>query len=137
MDELNTHNIKLNFGRHKDELVTRLPISYLHWMVNEKAPMAEYAMSELKRRKTKLPKIEISVHAIDRASFKLIRHWEKTRETGEGLHSWLERITLMAISNGHLKDEKIIFQGIGFVVHKGEEFPVLKTVTVEKERCGG
>jgi hypothetical protein len=69
--ELNTHGVLLGFGKHHDKPYTRVPVGYLKWMVNtpemseERRKLAE---AELKRRGTHTPELDISGHAIDRAS---------------------------------------------------------------------
>lgn len=126
---LNTHGIKINYGKHKDELFTRLPVSYLRWMVNEKAPMHEYAQAEFERRGDTMPKVQISAHAIDNASLRVRKIWHETRGEEEGLYSWLTRITLEAIQNGEKLDSgKIKYLGMKLVIKQGEEYPSLLTI---------
>jgi len=79
--EINTHNLEVNFGKYKGELWTRIPLSYLRWCVNEGA-QAEIAKAELVRRgSSQLPTVEISNHAMDRATLRLRKwyteDWEK------------------------------------------------------------
>ncbi len=31
---INTHHLTVGFGKHKGELWTRVPVSYLRWLVN-------------------------------------------------------------------------------------------------------
>jgi hypothetical protein len=33
-EPLNTHGYMMKRGRHKDQLITRVPVNYLKWMVN-------------------------------------------------------------------------------------------------------
>ena len=128
--EINTHGVKINFGKHKGELFTRLPVSYLRWMINESAPMSEYAKAEFERRGDTMPKIELSGHAIDNASIRVRKIWHETKLTqDEGIYSWLQRVTLEAIEKGEkLPSGKIKYLGMKFVIQKGDEFPVLKTI---------
>ena len=130
MSEINTHGVKIEYGKHKGALITRLPVSYLRWMVNEKAPMSEFASAEIERRGHKLPEIELSGHAIDNASIRVRKIWHETKlDDNEGLYSWLMRMTLEAIEKGEkLESGKIKYAGMKFVVEQGEEFPVLKTI---------
>lgn len=130
MSELiNTHGLTIEFGKYKGELFTRLPVSYLRWMINEKTQQHEIAKAEFERRGDTMPKVEISGHAIDNASLRVLNIWHKTREKDEGLYSWLQRMTLDALELGSkLKSGKIKFMGIKFVIEQGEEFPVLKTI---------
>lgn len=129
MSDINTHGVTINYGKHKGELVTRLPASYLRWMVNENAPMSDYARAEIERRGHRLPEIELSGHAIDNASLRVRKIWHETRGDDEGLYSWLMRVTLEAIEKGErLESGKIKHLNMKFVVEDGEEFPVLKTI---------
>ncbi len=99
----NTHGVKLAFGKHKGELLTRAPVSYLRWMVNKKTDQADLARAEIERRGSKFPEVELSGHAIDNASLRCFNNWregchrsEKGNHPVEGLHSWLARMTLEA-----------------------------------------
>ena len=132
---LNPHGIRINYGKHTGELITRLPISYIRWMINEKAPMWEYAKAEFERRGDTMPKVELSGHAIDKASLRVRKIWHETKikgnqeEEDEGLYSWLQRVTLEALMNGEkLESGKIKHLGMKFVIEDGEEFPVLKSI---------
>lgn len=126
---MNTHGVKINYGKHNGELITRLPVSYIKWMINSGAPMADYARAELERRGDTMPKVELSGHAIDNASLRVRKIWHETREQDEGLYSWLMRITLEAIEKGEkLESGKIKYLGMKLVIHQGEEFPLLKTI---------
>lgn len=129
MNDINTHGLTIEFGKHKGELFTRIPLNYLRWMVNQGTRDADIAKAEIERRGGTMPEIDISGHAIDRASLRVRRTWHETKQEDEGLYSWLHRMTLEAIEKGEkLESGKIKYQGIKFVVEEGEEFPVLKTV---------
>lgn len=127
---LNTHGVKINYGKHSGELITRLPVSYIRWMINSGAPMADYARAELDRRGDTMPTIELTGHAIDNASIRVRKIWHDTKlNDTEGMYSWLMRVTADAIKNGEvLESGKIKYLGMKFVVEQGEEFPVLKTI---------
>lgn len=126
---INTHGKTIGFGKHKGELFTRIPVSYLRWMVNENAPESNVAKAELERRGDTMPKVELSGHAIDNASLRVRKRWHETRSNDEGLYSWLQRMVLEALEHGErLESGKIKYNGIKLVIHEGEEYPVLKTV---------
>lgn len=134
---VNTHGERVWFGKHKGELWTRVPVSYLRWIVNVKLDatnknrqrVCDIARAELKRRGSKLPKVELSGHAIDNASLRILDVWLALRNKNEGLYSWLERITLEAIANGERLDGgKVKYMQMKLVIEQGEEFPVLKTI---------
>ncbi|MCC2615970.1 DUF3820 family protein [Aestuariibacter halophilus] len=129
---MNTHGVLVNFGKHKGQPITQVPVSYLRWMINENAPMAEVARAEFERRGDTMPKVELSGHAIDNASIRVLRIWHETKHEDEGLYSWLQRVTLEALELGEVKNGKIHHMGMKFVIEKGEEFPVLKTIMRKK-----
>jgi len=130
----NTHGIKMPFGRHKGELLTRVPVSYVKWLLNNPAMAPEWrelAKAEFERRGDTMPQIEITGHAIDRASLRVLYLWESTRNRREGLYSWLTRIALRAIKEGRpVKNNstKIKFWGMKLIIEQGEEFPILKSI---------
>lgn len=135
MREINTHGLTINFGKHgpKDGkpgmFFTRLPVGYLRWMINENTKMADIAKAEFKRRGCTMPTVELSGHAIDKASLRVQKIWYQTMKPEEGLYSWLQRITLEAIDEGEKLDGgKIKYMGMKLVVAQGEEFPTLKTI---------
>ena len=127
-----THNVPITFGKHNGKMFTAIPVGYLKWMVNERTQMWEYADAEIKRRGHELPTVEISAHAINRASLRVLDIWEKDRHPDEGLHSWLMRMTNEALEDGKQIGEKAYVNlGMKFVIDKGEEFPSLMSVLRE------
>lgn len=126
---MNTHGKRIDFGKHKGELFTRLPVSYLRWMINNKTQSWQVAKAEFERRGDTMPLVEISGHAIDNASFRVRKIWHETRNDGEGLYSWLQRMTLEAQEHGEILDSgKTKYKGMKLVIKEGDEFPVLKTI---------
>lgn len=129
---MSTHGVTLPFGKHKGELLTRVPVSYLKWMLNNASmdpQWRELALAEFERRGDTMPVAEITGHAIDKASLRVLHMWDSTRNRREGLYSWLMRITLRALKEGQpLPNGKIKFWGMKLLIEQGEEFPVLKTI---------
>jgi len=126
---MSTHGVTIDFGKHKGELFTRLPVSYLRWMINQNTQQSDIAKAEFERRGDTMPTVELSGHAIDNASLRVRKIWHETKLNDEGLYSWLMRITLEAIHNGEkLPSGKIKYLGMKFVIEQGEEFPILKTI---------
>lgn len=127
--EINTHGVRIEFGKHAGELFTRLPRGYLVWMIDQRTRDWEIAKAEFERRGDTMPKVELSPHAIDNASLRVRKIWHETKEENEGLWTWLQRMTLEAIENGErLESGKIKYQGMKLVIKEGEEFPTLVTV---------
>jgi len=132
--EIDTHDLRLDFGKHRGERVTRLPVSYLRWMVNE-GVRTDIARAELVRRGTTIPAIEISGHAVDTASLRIRRTWHEDRRKSEGLYSWLHRRAVDARDHGERDSEgRYVFLGIRWVFAEGEVYPTLKTVTPVRSR---
>ena len=131
---MNTHGEIINFGKHSGTLITRVPASYLKWMVNAKSLQHQLAKAEIERRGHKLPSLEISAHAIDKASLRCRKIWHETAlSEEEGICSWLERVTLEALEKGVKRGDDVFYMGMKFVIYPGEEFPVLKTIMPKKE----
>lgn len=130
---INTHDVLMPNGKHKGERVTRLPISYLKWMVRERHGMADVAEAELARRGTTTPEIEISGHAIDSASLRIRKTWHESRGEDEGLHAWLCRMVVEAVEKGEKRGDKIAYAGVLWVVGLDGAWPVLKTVMRDKK----
>lgn len=128
--DINPHGKTIEFGKHKGTLFTRLPVSYLKWMINANIQGHEIARAEFERRGDTMPKVELTGHAIDGASLRVRKIWHETAlDRDEGLYSWLQRVTLEAIDCGEvLESGKIKYLGMKFVIEPGEEFPVLKTI---------
>lgn len=124
-EDINTHNLIIGFGRHQGERWTRLPLSYLQWLVNEtKGEAHDIAEAELKRRWTTVPTtVKLSGHAVDRAS-QITRVWER-----QGVYSWLQKRAEEALKTATEENqEEIVFKGLKFVFTYGEYYPVLKTI---------
>lgn len=131
--EVNTHGVTVPFGKHKGELFTRLPVSYLKWMLNQETMKPQWkalAKAEFERRGDTMPTVELSGHAIDNASLRVRKIWHETAvDKDEGLYTWLMRITLEALAKGErLESGKIKYLGMKLVIEQGAEFPVLKTI---------
>lgn len=129
---VNTHNLIVDFGKHKGERWTRIPISYLKWLVNSGTQYANIAQSELDRRGITTPTdLEISGHAIDRASLFCWKVWRETRQKEEGIHSWLYKIANIALTEGVVVGEDKEgreYLGLKFVFQFGEIYPTLITI---------
>jgi hypothetical protein len=128
VNDINPHGVRIKFGKHAGELVTRVPVSYLKWMINEKTLQHETAKAEFERRGDTMPKVELSGHAIDNASLRVRKIWYETSNENEGLYSWLQRMTLEALAQDEPIDGKVHYNGMKLVIAEGEEFPTLKTI---------
>ena len=131
------HGWTMPNGRHKGELITRVPVSYLKWMICVGHSCEEQARAELERRGTVTPDLEVSGHAIDRASLLCRWAWHETSNDDEGLHAWLVRVSREAIEEGkpHKDDPNRRFWiGLRFQFEFDGAWPVLRTVLPAKKR---
>lgn len=124
---MDTHNKFIDFGPHKGERWTRLPIRYLRHLANTSYGRSRImAESELKRRGTTMPtEVELTGHAIDRAS-QITDEWMQ-----KGVHSWLTIIAGEAV-NQIIDSEIVHHKGYKFVFQMGNHYPILKTIINKK-----
>ena len=143
MNKIDTNNLIIDFGKYKGQLWTRVPVSYLQWLLNQKDDNIKYkkqfdydkkiAKSELNRRGTNLQHdVEITPHAVDKASLRVRKIWHQTCNENEGIYTWLSRIAGQAITEKG-KNEIIRYLGIKFIFKIGNNYPILKTVIPLKE----
>ncbi len=135
---IDTHNLRADFGKYRGKRWTRIPVGYLKWLINEGTKYSEIAKAELDRRGTTIDiEVEISGHAIDRASLRCRKTWHETKNKDEGLHSWLHRMSMEAITSIDGKDlnddKKIEYKGMKFAFKFGEIYPTLLTVIPMKK----
>jgi hypothetical protein len=132
------HNKIVDFGKHKGERWTRIPIGYLKWLVNEtEGERHDFAQLELKRRGTVIERVvELSSHSIDRASLRCRKIWHRDTEGLEekpGLYTWLHTVASEAYElTGSRRPKDIVkvrHKGMEFTFINGNEFPILKTIT--------
>jgi hypothetical protein len=128
IEEHELHKFVMPNGKHQGVRLVHVPVSYLKWMVNVGHTYADHAEAEMKRRGTVTPDLDVSGHAIDRASLYCLKVWESTRKEKEGLHAWLVRVAQEALEKGDEREGKVHYMGMKMVfLHEGK-WPVLKTV---------
>ena len=128
MNEINPHEYIMPGGRHAGERLVQVPASYLKWMVNAGHSHAAVAEGELKRRGTVTPDVDISGHAIHRASLLCRKIWHRTKNENEGLHAWLVRVTQEAIKSGEQRNGEVYYMGMKMKIIMDGKWPVLLTV---------
>ena len=122
-----TAQVYMLSGRHAGTPITRVPVSYLRWMVNVNHTLADFARAELVRRGSTVPDIEISPHAIDRASQRCLDVWRQRRHGKEGLYAWLLRMSQEA-RDAYPDRQRVQHNGMILVFEYGAEWPTLLTV---------
>lgn len=126
---------ELEYGRYAGAPWTRIPVGYLRWMVNVRHAQAESARRELERRGTTFPDLELSGHAIDRVSQRMLDEWQRRRRGDEGLNSWLHRTARDALDRGHdLGRGRHEWEGAIYVFAMDNEWPVLMTVLPRRSK---
>lgn len=143
---MNTHDAFVRFGKYNGERVTRIPVGYLKWAVANRcegvvelvngavAQLYEVAPFEIQRRGERMENIEVSMHAIDRASLYFIPKFRLTHGHMEGFASWLSRLAWEAWQQRETSGKKesggqwkIEYGGIKFIIEE-MVIPVVKTV---------
>ena len=144
---MDTHHAFVRFGKYEGERLTRVPVGYLKWAITNDCmgpvelaagvmvPMHEASKAEIERRGERLEGIEISLHAVDRASLHFLPKFRLEHRTNEGLASWLARNALQAWAEREAlpgvrhegENWKVPYCGITFVFNE-LALPVLKTV---------
>jgi hypothetical protein len=122
--------VLINFGKHKGELITAVPVNYLTWVAREVESHSDAAKVELERRGTPIPPMNLTAHSIDRASQRVLGIWEKTRENdNEGIYTWLSRVASEAYDLRPNEDaDECEYKGIRFFFGVDGAYPVLKSV---------
>jgi hypothetical protein len=142
---MNTHDAIMPFGKYEGQRVTRVPVGYLKWAVANGAssmvatkdgsfPFNEVAKAEITRRGERLENIDVSLHAIDRASLYFLPVYRLEHGHMEGIASWLGRLAWEAWQS-RKPGEKCI-EGNGWKITRGQitfvieemAIPVVKTV---------
>lgn len=141
----------MRFGQYAGELVTRVPYQYLIHGISQrstgqvvlkdltKARFSEVARAEIERRGERIPDVDVSAHAIDRASFVGMKCWRRTRNKREGIYAWAQRMTLEALdayvvrkTRGTIDEERgvivIDHEDLKWVIMINLAIPVLKTI---------
>ena len=122
---------RMTDGPHAGRYMTQMSQSYLRRVISEGWADAERARAELDRRGTPYhdTPVEISNHAIDRASTRCLDRYLTDSNDDEGLFAWLVRVCAEAITWNNV-------DGTGNLVHKGmrlkidftPKVPILVTV---------
>ncbi len=130
-------------GRFAGKPINRVPASFLRSLIFRQKAEADIAKAELERRGSMLPEMDISSHAVNRASTRLYERYLSTRKPAsrgdtdpEGLWNWLYRIAHSALYSGTQVDGKIHHKGLVFIFKFDGDWPVLKSV-MENRRAKG
>ncbi len=129
-EPVNTHFWTMRDGPYRGRAITRVPADYLRKMVKADHEHADIARAELERREPVPFVVNVSPHAIDRASVTCLRVWRKDRRKEEGLYSWLARVAeeAWALRVPAAERERRKHKGMRFVFREDRGRPVLVTV---------
>ena len=115
-------------GRYRGKKYHRIPSKYLQAMISSDHPNKHHAIAEMKRRGKALSHVEVSMHAIDRASLRCLGVWKRTRNGKEGLGKWLSRMASDAIKNGEWEaPDRVVYGELVFGIADGL-WPTVTTV---------
>lgn len=116
------------------------PVRYMFHLFRESSDQSVrlLARKELITRGALIGGVDLTAHAIDQASVRLLKRYEDTHKKNEGLYSWLSRISTAALERGtRFQDDTIGYKGMVFVFCFKNSIPLLKTIiamrTKEKE----
>ncbi len=123
-----THNLIVDFGAHAGRPWTRTPVSWLLHIIRQGHPQAHLAQAELDRRGVAIANMDISNHAINRASLDCWDLYRRTRGEGEGLHAWMLRMAEEARRWPPDDKGRHFHNGAYWCFAGDDEWPVLATV---------
>lgn len=128
--DADTGSSLVDFGKYAGLAYAQIPSSYLWWMVKVDHSRSQLAQVELNRRGATAPVVEISAHALDRASQRLLGLWQRDCRGRVGLHTWLTQQATAAWQNQVAGDKSghYLHQGCVFVFSVTGLWPILKTV---------
>lgn len=72
--------------------------------------------------------IEVTGHAVDRASLRALRIWQENARRGEGLYAWLQRQAKLAFAETPDAQGYRYHLGLRWAFEDGGNWPVLKTL---------
>lgn len=129
MTDIVTHDLIVESGKFKGQRWTRVPMMFLKIIANQRDHKHhKIAQAEIKRRGgVGSSDVEVTGHAVDRASQVLIGKWMETRTPDEGLHAWLCRMASAARKHGKKSDDYYHFAGVKFAFAEGV-YPILMSV---------
>ncbi len=118
-------------GRHQGKRITRIPVGYLRWMVNVGHEDEDKAIAELDRRGTAKCEMDVSAHAIDRASQRLLDKWQNSG-LDVGLHTWVAGMAKQALEHGKRTENEagitVKYEGVKYFFEIDRKWPILKSV---------
>lgn len=133
---INTHHLTIATGKHAGELYTRLPVGYLRWMINVGHSEAPTAQAELDRRGTIMPTLDVSAHAIDRASLQALDIWQATRKPDEGIAAWVHRIASEALHVEPRAPGRYVWGPLELAIETDLAWPIVKTLIYNPRAAG-
>lgn len=132
--------VVMPWGPYQGERITRVPPSYLFRLRDnpcDAVPPGDWnswsqvAQAELDRRGTYIPEVEVTSHAIDQASLRILPVWRREAGEREGLHRWMAHTAMSALTFGVPCDTpgRYYYLGVCWVFNPNEECarPVLQT----------
>ena len=124
---MDTHNKLVGFGKYKAWRWTNVPISFLKKVANGDGDCNKIADAELERRGFKdHGDIELTMHALNKASITFFNEWREMSENREGIVDWVLRVFREALMNGKVISEgEVKKDGITYRYDVGNKFITL------------
>lgn len=132
-----SENWKWPRGKFKGVLISRTPPRYLEWAVKNMPDFSDVARAELYRRGFDVNIVEVSSHAVDRASQRVLAVWQSETNGGIGIHSWLVKKANEALKAGPEKSGEQLRVDLGGIVYLFDMkmvIPVLISVWIKGEK---
>lgn len=124
-------------GKYEGTPISGVPPGYLRRLVNARGKLAAIAKAELARRGMETYSLEITAHAVDRASLRFGAQWAQHSTAGEGLHAWLGRMAEEALdkipADKRAGNATVNHWGMIFAFDLRFTIPVLTSVWLSKE----
>lgn len=124
-------------GKYAGTPISGVPPGYLRRLSATKGKLGAMAKLELIRRGIEAYSIEVTAHAVDRASLRLGAQWAQHSEAGEGIHAWLGRMAEEALDKldplKRVGNMTVSHWGIVFAFDFKFATPVLMSVWLSKD----
>lgn len=119
---------RMTAGQYAGTLITQVPEGYLRTVVRRGLSEQQHAVLELERRGCFESRVDVTAHAVNRASQRLLKVWRKTRNGDEGIYAWLARMSERAILHHGKADGRLSLDGVVYDFISTCGVPTLRSV---------
>ena len=119
----------MEFGKWAGHPITDVGTDYLLWMVRADHTHKMEAVKDLCRRGIVVPKVKVTLSAVDQVSIHCMDWYMKTRDSDkEGFVTWLRRTCRLAILYGDAHAEIVEWMGFIFTFDFSGKVGILKKI---------